>query len=91
MRDDVLWEKFEAEEEEWSEKAGQTDTLRAVGNFIHETTGQKCKDCKPEEMRRMIPGGYNMVYRLIYSDGTSLAMKVPKRGEFLPQEGVPWL
>ena len=40
-----------------------------------------CKNGKPKKMHPVIKGGYNLVYRLEFEDGTSLIMRVPIKGE----------
>lgn len=74
-KDDVIWQKLEEESDAWFGSVRTSAKCREVGNFM-----LKHKDVKPELMHRVIRGGYNVVYRLEFQDGTSLAMRVPIKG-----------
>lgn len=77
-KDDLTWQKLEEDSDAWYETIRTTDKCREVGNFM-----LKYKNAKPELMHTVVRGGYNVVYRLEFEDGTSLIMRVPIKGIFL--------
>ncbi|KAI1136930.1 phosphotransferase family protein [Hypoxylon sp. FL0543] len=83
-KDDVVWEKLDENTGEWVKSIRSRDVLRAVGNFI-----LKYKEGPAEQMHPVIRGGYNIVYRLEYKDGSSVIMKIPIKGVVaFPEEKV---
>lgn len=76
-KDDLVWQKLEEDSDAWYESVRTKETCGKVGNFM-----LKYKDAKPELMHTVIRGGYNVVYRLEFEDGTSLIMKVPIKGNY---------
>ena len=74
-KDDLIWEKLDEKIDEWDKLGRTTETYRAVGNFI-----LKYRDGQPEVMHSAVKGGYNVVYRLEYKDGSSVIMRVPIKG-----------
>ncbi|KAI1376982.1 phosphotransferase family protein [Hypoxylon crocopeplum] len=73
-KDDLIWEKLDEATEKWDKSVRTEETYRAIGNFI-----LKYKDGKAKLMHAVIKGGYNMVYRLEYKDGSSAVMRIPIR------------
>jgi hypothetical protein len=49
---------------------------RAAGNLI-----LKYKSGQPELLHPVIMGGYNIVYRLEYKDGSSVILRIPIKGK----------
>lgn len=78
-KDDLVWQKLEDESDAWYESVCTSETYRAVGRFM-----LKYKDAKAELMHTAVRGGYNVVYRLEFQDGTSLIMRVPIKGITIP-------
>ncbi|KAL1865594.1 hypothetical protein VTK73DRAFT_5133 [Phialemonium thermophilum] len=74
-KDDLTWQRLEEESDAWYDSIRTRDKCREVGNFL-----MKYKDVKPELMHTVLRGGYNVVYRLEFQDGTSLIMRVPIQG-----------
>ncbi|KAI1096437.1 phosphotransferase family protein [Rostrohypoxylon terebratum] len=74
-KDDIVWRKLDEATEEWDKSIRKADIYRAVVNFI-----LKYKDGPGEQMHRVIKGGYNVIYRLEYKDGSSVIMRVPIKG-----------
>jgi hypothetical protein len=74
-KDDTVWQKLDEATEEWEISARAEDTYRAIGNLI-----RKYKNGQPELMHPAVKGGYNMVYRLQYRDGTSAIARIPIKG-----------
>jgi hypothetical protein len=70
-KDDKIWEALEEMEDNWLATI-KSDMHRAVGMFI-----LKQKSGKVERIHPVIQGGYNLIFRLEYQDGSSVAMKVP--------------
>lgn len=74
-KDDFVWQKLEEDSDAWYASVRTSETCRMVGNFM-----SKYKDAKPELMHTVIRGGYNVVYRLEFEDGTSLVIRIPIKG-----------
>ena len=74
-KDDLVWQKLEEDSDAWYASVRTSEKCREVGNFM-----VKYKDAKPELMHTVVRGGYNVVYRLEFSDGASLVMRVPIKG-----------
>lgn len=74
-KDDLVWEKLEADTEQWGDSVRTNDIYRAVGNFI-----LKYRKAPPEVVHKAIKGGYNTIYRLEYKDDSSVIMRVPIKG-----------
>ncbi|KAI1753171.1 phosphotransferase family protein [Xylaria castorea] len=74
-KDDLVWEKLDEATDEWDISIRTKETYRAVANLI-----LKYKEGQAELMHQAIKGGYNVVYRLEYKDGSSAVMRVPIRG-----------
>jgi hypothetical protein len=77
-KDDLIWQKLEEDSDAWYETIRTTEKFREVRKFM-----LKYKDAKPELMHTVVRGGYNVVYRLEFEDGTSLIMRVSIEGIFL--------
>lgn len=74
-KDDLAWEKLDEATDKWVASIRTKETYRAVGNLI-----PKYKNGQAGLMHPAAKGGYNIVYRLEYKDGTSVIMRVPIRG-----------
>lgn len=74
-KDDLVWEKLDEATDKWIASIRTNETYRAVGNLILQH-----KNGQAERMHPAVKGGYNIVYRLEYKDGTSAIMRVPIRG-----------
>lgn len=75
-KDDIIWRELEEATDEW-EKVIRTDAIhRAVGKLI-----LKYRPGQAELMHRVIKGGYNIIYRLEYKDGSSIIMRIPIQGQ----------
>lgn len=74
-KDDLVWQKLEEDSDAWYASIRTSEMCRGVGNFM-----MKYKDAKPELMHTVVRGGFNVVYRLDFKDGTSLVMRVPIKG-----------
>ncbi|KAB5576254.1 phosphotransferase family protein [Coniochaeta sp. 2T2.1] len=74
-KDDLVWEKLDEATDKWVASIRTKETYRAVGSLI-----LKHKNGQAERMHPAVKGGYNVVYRLEYKDGTSAIMRVPIRG-----------
>ncbi|CAK7234572.1 hypothetical protein SCUCBS95973_008981 [Sporothrix curviconia] len=71
-KDDLIWEKLDERVDGWLKIAQTSDVYRSVAQFII-----KYRPGKAVEMHRAFKGGYNVVYRLEYEDGTSAIMRIP--------------
>lgn len=76
-RDDLIWGKLEEDSDSSCKSLCTSETYRKVGKFM-----RQYKDAKPERVHTAIRGGYNVVYRLEFDDGTSLIMRVPIKGNY---------
>lgn len=75
-KDDLIWEALEEGADDWVASARTKEIYRAVGDLI-----LKYKEGQAEVMHPAIKGGYNVVYRLEYKDGSSVIMRVPIHGK----------
>lgn len=75
-KDDLVWEQLEEVSEEWEKSIHTSDTYRAIAKLI-----LKYRDGKPKELHLGVKGGYNVVYRLEYADGSSAVLRMPIRGK----------
>ncbi|KAI1410869.1 phosphotransferase family protein [Hypoxylon sp. FL1857] len=83
-KDDIVWQKLEEATDEWEKSLQSTEMYRAVGNVI-----LKYKDGQADLMHPLIRGGYNVVYRLEYKDGSSVIMRIPIKGVVaFPEEKI---
>ncbi|KFG88002.1 phosphotransferase family protein [Metarhizium anisopliae] len=83
-KDDLVWQKLDEEAEEWDKLIRREETYRDIGNII-----LKYRQGKPEMMHAVVKGGYNVIYRLEYSDGSSVILRIPIKGVVpLPDEKV---
>jgi hypothetical protein len=74
-KDDLAWEENDNETETWERKIQKADIYRAVGKLI-----LKYRPGDAVELHRPTRGGYNVIYRLEYQDGSSAIMRVPGKG-----------
>ncbi|KAI1120578.1 phosphotransferase family protein [Nemania abortiva] len=75
-KDDLVWRKLDEATDEWDISIRTEETYRAVANLI-----LKYKKGQAEQMHPAAKGGYNVVYRLEYKDGSSVIMRVPIRDD----------
>ncbi|KAI0837383.1 kinase-like domain-containing protein [Hypoxylon sp. FL0890] len=75
MKDDLVWEKIEEVSNEWEKTIHKSESYHAIANLI-----LKYREGKPKELHLGIRGGYNVVYRLEYADGSSAILKMPIKG-----------
>ncbi|KAI8631061.1 phosphotransferase family protein [Xylariaceae sp. FL1651] len=73
-KDDLVWQKLDEATNEWDISIRTKETYRAVANLI-----LKYKEGQTELMHPAVKGGYNVVYRLEYKDGSSAIMRIPIR------------
>lgn len=76
-KDDLVWQKLDEEAEEWDKLIRREETYRDIGNII-----LKYRQGKPERMHAVVKGGYNVIYRLEYSDGSSVILRTPIKGKY---------
>lgn len=74
-KDDLVWRELDKATDEWDISIRTEETYRAVGNLILSYMGGQA-----ELMHPVVKGGYNIVYRLEYKDGSSAVMRIPIRG-----------
>ncbi len=74
-KDDIVWQELDEATEMWLLKSSEKETYHAIAELI-----LKYKNGQPEQMYPVIKGGYNIVYRLEYKDGTSAIMRIPIKG-----------
>ncbi|KAK0384725.1 hypothetical protein NLU13_7203 [Sarocladium strictum] len=74
-KDDVVWRQVDNATDEWDKFIRTNEIYRAVGNLI-----LQYRNGQPEVMHRVVKGGYNIIYRLEYSDGSSAIMRIPIKG-----------
>ncbi|KAK2597439.1 hypothetical protein QQS21_005987 [Conoideocrella luteorostrata] len=85
-KDDLAWEKSDEEVESWERSLRNSGIHRSIGNLII-----KYKPGEAVKLHSPIRGGYNVVYRLEYSDGTSAALRIPcKVSVKFPEEKVKY-
>lgn len=81
MRQDGLaWDKCDEEAETWETSLHKAQVYRDIGKFIHK---HRPGDGEPVELHHPIRGGYNVCYRLEYKDGSSAALRIPRKGIYL--------
>ncbi|KAG4431315.1 hypothetical protein IFR05_013212, partial [Cadophora sp. M221] len=76
-KDALAWGKSDEAFNKWEATIHSKTMYRAVANFI-----LKYRSGEVEELYKPIMGGYNILYRLEYKDGSSVALRVPCK-EFL--------
>ena len=74
-KDDVIWRELDDATDEWDKSIRTEKTYRAVGDLI-----LKYRNGQPETTHAVVKGGYNIIYRLEYSDGSSAIMRIPIKG-----------
>ncbi|KAI0192764.1 phosphotransferase family protein [Astrocystis sublimbata] len=74
-RDDLAWEENDKQDEIWEKSLYSKEVQRAVGNLI-----LRYRPGAAEVLHRPIKGGYNVLWRLEYKDGSSTALRVPFKG-----------
>ncbi|KAI1148419.1 phosphotransferase family protein [Nemania diffusa] len=74
-RDDLAWEENDKQDEIWEKSLYSEEVWRAVGNLI-----LKYRPGAAEVLHRPIKGGYNVLWRLEYKDGSSTALRIPFKG-----------
>ncbi|KAI1428946.1 phosphotransferase family protein [Xylaria sp. FL1777] len=74
-RDDLAWEENDKQDEIWEKSLYSKEVRRAVGNLI-----LRYRPGPAEVLHRPIKGGYNVLWRLEYKDGSSTALRVPFKG-----------
>lgn len=83
-KDDLIWQKLDEATDAWHISICTKEMYRAVGNFILQH-----KEGQAELMHPVVKGGYNVVYRLEYKDGSSVVMRIPIKGTVpFPDEKV---
>lgn len=75
FKDDLAWERSDDAFANWEATIHNKTTYHAVANFI-----LKHRPGEAAELHKPIMGGYNMLYRLEYKDGSSAALRVPCKG-----------
>ncbi|KAI0408163.1 phosphotransferase family protein [Xylaria palmicola] len=84
FKDDLAWEESDKKSEAWERSIQKVDIYRVVASFI-----KKHKPGDAVELHKPIRGGYNICYRLEYKDGSSVAMRIPRRGVVrFPEEKI---
>jgi len=74
-KDELAWQKSDEEAETWERSLNEKETYLAIVNLI-----KKYRPGEAVELHRAIKGGYNILYRLEYKDGTSAALRIPCKG-----------
>ncbi|KAI1429747.1 phosphotransferase family protein [Xylaria sp. FL1777] len=74
-KDDLVWQKLDEAVDEWDISIRTNEMYRAVAKLI-----LKYKEGQAELMHSAVRGGYNVVYRLEYKDGSSVVMRIPIKG-----------
>ncbi|KAI1175571.1 phosphotransferase family protein [Nemania sp. FL0916] len=70
--DDLAWEENDRQDEIWEKSLYPKEVRGAVGNLI-----LKYRPGAAEVLHTPIKGGYNVLWRLEYKDGSSTALRVP--------------
>ncbi|UNI23869.1 hypothetical protein JDV02_009662 [Purpureocillium takamizusanense] len=84
LKDDLAWEKSDEQVDAWERALHNAETYRAIGILI-----LKYRPGDPLELHRPIRGGYNIIFRLQYKDGSSAVMRIPHKGAVkFPDEKV---
>ncbi|KJZ71953.1 hypothetical protein HIM_08633 [Hirsutella minnesotensis 3608] len=85
-KDDLAWEKSDERVENWERSLHDAETYRGIANLII-----KYRPGEPVELHRPIRGGYNLLFRLEFKDGSSAAMRIPCKGIVkFPEEKVSY-
>lgn len=84
--DDLAWEKSDEAFDTWEATLHNKTIYLAIGNFI-----LKHKPGEAAELHKPIMGGYNILYRLEYKDGSSVALRIPCKGMSLASKGCALL
>lgn len=74
-RDDLAWEQNDETSDAWERSLHDAQTYRDIAAVI-----LKYRPGEAVELHRPTRGGYNIVYRLEYEDGSSAAMRIPYKG-----------
>ncbi|KAF5020382.1 hypothetical protein F66182_7590 [Fusarium sp. NRRL 66182] len=74
-KDDLAWEKSDEAFDAWEASIHSKTVYHAIVNFV-----LKHKPGKVAELHKPIMGGCNIFYRLEYTDGSSVALRVPCKG-----------
>lgn len=74
-KDDLVWEENDEQEGIWEKSINKNEILQAIGKLI-----LKFKPGDAEVLHRPLRGGYNVVWRLDYKDGSSAALRIPIKG-----------
>ncbi|CRK33088.1 hypothetical protein BN1723_016894 [Verticillium longisporum] len=83
-KDDLAWEKSDEAFDKWEANIHNRTMYHAIADFILEY-----KSGDVVELHKPIMGGYNILYRLEYKDGSSVALRVPCKGIVqFPEEKV---
>lgn len=75
LKDDLAWQRNDEEAETWERSLHKATTYHAIASLI-----KQYKPGDAVELHRPIKGGYNIFYRLEYKDGSSTAMRIPRKG-----------
>ncbi|KAI0165358.1 phosphotransferase family protein [Hypoxylon sp. FL1284] len=83
-QDDIIWQKLEEDTDDALKHIRSKETYLAVAGVI-----LKHRNGTAKELHPVIKGGYNIVYRLEYEDGTSIIMRIPIKGVVpFPEEKI---
>lgn len=74
-KDDLAWEKSDEEVESWQKSLHDGEIYLGISSLI-----RKYRPGQAVRLHTPIRGGYNIFYRLEYSDGSSAAMRIPCKG-----------
>ncbi|KAI0118226.1 phosphotransferase family protein [Nemania sp. FL0031] len=84
LKDDLVWEQNDKESEAWESSLRGAELHHAIINFI-----KKHRPGEVVQLHRPIGGSYNVCYRLEYKDGSSAAMRIPRKVEVkFPEEKI---
>ncbi|PHH90764.1 hypothetical protein CDD83_2720 [Cordyceps sp. RAO-2017] len=73
--DDLAWEKSDEEADSWERSLYKAETHYSIAHLI-----MKYRPGEAVELHRPIRGGYNILFRLEFKDGSSAAMRIPCKG-----------
>lgn len=82
--DDVAWERSDEIADAWRAKLFETETMRAVGDFM-------VKHCvgAPFQLNAPVAGAFNVVFRMEFKHGGQVVMRIPVPGvAMFPEEKV---
>jgi hypothetical protein len=81
--DDLAWKTTDDAFDSWKATLHDRSTYLAIADFI-------LKYRKGEAIRLHTPikGGFNILWRLEYKDGSSAALRVPAKGMFIMWKGI---